>query len=266
MEYQKIISLLHDATNQPSKFRTTSRVEINAKSKGRNDNSNIRFKTSMISLNLCDYSDTYILVKGTITVTNTKAADAAANDANKKAIFKSCAPFTDCITELNNTQVNDPQKVHVVMLMHNLIEYSDAYWKTSGSLWQCYRDKPDRKNNGEITDYSDNNNNASFKCKQQPTGQTRNHGIKDVEIMVPLKYLSNFWRTLEMPLINYEISLQLKWSKKCTLVASTVNNENPSFQVTYTKLYVAVVTFTTQWLYKITSSILTVKSINKLME
>ena len=81
----------------------------------------------MISLNLCDYSDAHILVKGTITVPNTKAADATANNTNKEAIFKNCAPFTDCITELNNTQVNDPQKVDVVMIMYNLMEYSDAY-------------------------------------------------------------------------------------------------------------------------------------------
>ena len=81
----------------------------------------------MTSLNLCDYSDAYILVKATITVPNTGAADMAANNTNKKEIFKNCAPCTDCITELNNTQVNDPQKVDVIMLMYNLMEYSDAY-------------------------------------------------------------------------------------------------------------------------------------------
>ena len=102
MEYQKLINLLDDTTNQPSKFRTRNWVEINDESKGRYNNSNIRFKTSMIRSNLCDYSDTYILVKGTITVPSTAAAGVAVNNTNKKVVFKSCAPFTDCITEINN--------------------------------------------------------------------------------------------------------------------------------------------------------------------
>ena len=86
--------------------------------------------------------------------------------------------------------------------MYNLIEYSGAYLKTSGSLWQYYRDEPALDNNDNITDFpAANNNSKSFKSKQQLTEQTGNGGIKDVEIMVPLKYLSNFWRTLEMPLI-----------------------------------------------------------------
>ena len=126
----------------------------------------------MTGLNLCYYSDAYILVKATITVPNTGAADAEANNANKKEILKNCAPFTDFITELNNTQVNDPQKVDVIMLMYNLMEYSDAYQKTSGSLWQYYRDKPAQNNNSEIIDFTDNNNNPSFKFKRQTTGQT----------------------------------------------------------------------------------------------
>ena len=111
-------------------------VEINDESKGRYDNSNIRFKTSMIRSSFCDYSDAYILVKGTITVRNTAAEGAAINNTNKKVIFKNCAPFTDCITEINNTQVDDDQKIEIVIPMYNLIEYSGAYLKTSGSLWQ----------------------------------------------------------------------------------------------------------------------------------
>ena len=163
----------------------------------------------MIRSNLCDYRDAYILVKVTITVPNMPAAGAAVNDTNKKVIFKSCAPFTDCITEISNTQVDGAQKILVIMPMYNLIEYSDAYLKTSESLWQYYRDEAALDNDGNIIDFAaDSNNNASFKFKQKITGQTGNSGTKDVEIMVPLKYLSNFWRTLEMPLINFEISLQ----------------------------------------------------------
>ena len=116
MEYQKIINLLDDTTNQQSKFRTRNWVKINDESKGKYDNSNIRFKT------LCDYSDTHILVTGTITVPNTTAAGVAVNNTNKKVIFKNCAPFTDCITEINNTQVDDAQKIDVVMPTYNLIE------------------------------------------------------------------------------------------------------------------------------------------------
>ena len=98
MEYQKIINLLDDTTNQPRKFRTRNWVEINDESKVKYDNSTIRFKTSMIRSILCDYSDAFILVKGTITVPNAAAADAAVNNTNKKVIFKNSAPFTDCIT------------------------------------------------------------------------------------------------------------------------------------------------------------------------
>ena len=103
MEYQKIINLLGDKTNQSHKFRTRNWAEINDKSKNKYDDNNIRFKTSMIRSILCDYSDAYILVKGTITVPKTAAAGAAVNNTNKEVIFKNCAPFTNCITEINNT-------------------------------------------------------------------------------------------------------------------------------------------------------------------
>ena len=131
--------------------------------------------------------------------------------------------------------------------MYNIGEYSDACLRTSGSLSQYYRDEPALDKSGNIIYFpDDNNNSASFKFKQKITRQTVNGDTKDVKIMVPLKYLSNFWRTLEMPLINCEISLQLKWSKNCILVAGTVANKNPSFEINDTKLYVPVVTLSTQ--------------------
>ena len=148
----------------------------------------------MIRSSLCNFSDAYIFVKGAITVPNTAAAGASVNNTNKKLIFKNCAPFTDCITEVNNTQVDDAQKAGIVMPMYNLIEYSDAYLKTSGSLWQYYRDGPNTDD--EIIDFPANSNNSAlFKFKRQITGQTGNGSTKGVEIMVPLKYLINFWRT-----------------------------------------------------------------------
>ena len=97
MEYQKIANLLDSASNKPSKFRTKNWVEINDESRGTYSvNRQINFKTSMLRSSLCDYSDAYILVKGNISVNNTTAADADANNANKKVIFKHCVPFTDC--------------------------------------------------------------------------------------------------------------------------------------------------------------------------
>ena len=97
----------------------------------------LNLKSSMIRSNLCDYSDAYIHVKGTITIPNMAAAGVAANNANKKVILKNCAAFTNYIGEINNTKVHD---IDVVIVMYNLIKYSDIYSKKSRSLWKCYRD------------------------------------------------------------------------------------------------------------------------------
>ena len=90
----------------------------------------------MIRSNLCDYSDACIHVKATLPVPNTAAAAAPVNNTNKKAIFKNFIPFNNCVSKINNTQVDDAQDIDIVMPMHNLIEYSDAYSKASGSLWK----------------------------------------------------------------------------------------------------------------------------------
>ena len=117
--------------------------------------------------------------------------------------------------------------------MYNLIEYSDNYSKTSGSLWQYYKDG-----------LNDNIQSESFKSKIKITGETLAAGnTKDVEIIVPLKYLSNFWRTLEMPLINCEVNLILTWSRDCVITNST---GEAKFAITETKLDVPVVTLSTQ--------------------
>ena len=135
MEYQKIANLIDDITlNQPSKFRTRNWIEINDESGGTyNVNSQIEFKTTMLKSSLCDYSDAYILVKGTITANSTAAQGAAVNNTNKKVIFKNCAPFTNCISEINNTQIDNAKDLDIVMPMYNLIEYSDNYAKATGS-------------------------------------------------------------------------------------------------------------------------------------
>ena len=104
MEYQIIINLLDDTTNQPSKFKGRNSIEIYDESPGMyNKNSGIKFKTSMIVSNLCGYSDAYIHVKANITVPKTAAVAAPVNDTNKKVIFKNCAPFTNCISKIKNT-------------------------------------------------------------------------------------------------------------------------------------------------------------------
>ena len=112
--------MIEDVPNQPSKFRTKNWVEINDETYS--VNSQIKFKTTMLKSSLCDYSDAYILVKGTITVNDTAAADANANNTNKKVIFKNCAPFTNCISEINNTQVDNAKDIDIVMPIYNLIE------------------------------------------------------------------------------------------------------------------------------------------------
>ena len=248
MEYQKIANLIDDNTpNQPSKFRTRNWIEINDESRGvYNVNSQIKFKTTMLKSGLCYYSDAYILVKGTITVNNTAAQGAAANNTNKEVIFKNCAPFTNCISEINNTQIDNAKDSDIVMPMYNLIEYSDNYAKTTGSLWQYCKDIPARNANNEIIIFAENNTTDSFKFKARITGQTGNDGTKDVEILVPLKYLSNFWRTLEMPLINCEVNLILTLSSNCVLIATAIPNQAATFEITDTKLYVPVVTLSTQ--------------------
>ena len=139
---------------------------------------------------LCDYADAYILVKGTITITG-KGKDAAArrlDEKNKCVIFKNCAPVTKCISKINDTEIGSAQDIDIVIPMYNLIEYSDSYSKTSGSLWQYYKDDP----NDNIT------RSESFKSKIKIMGKTPAAGnTKDVKIIVPSKYLSNFWRTFE---------------------------------------------------------------------
>ena len=248
MEYQEIAHLIDDDTsNQPSKFRTRNWVEINEESRGvYNVNSQIKFKTTMLKSSLCDYSDAYILVKGTISVNNTAAQGVAANNTNKRVIFKNCAPFTNCISEINNTQIDNAKDIDIVMPMYNLIEYSDNYAKTTGSLWQYCKDIPARNANNEITEFTEANLTDSFNFKIKITGRTGNGGTKNVEIMVPLKYLSNFWRALGMPLINCEVNLILTWSSTCVLIATGIPNQAATFAITDPKLYVPVVTLSTQ--------------------
>ena len=187
MEYKKIANLIDDASNQPSKFRTKNWVEINDESRGTcNVNSQIKFKTTILKSSLYDYNDAYVLVKGAITVNFTAAADANANNADKKVIFKNCAPFTNCIIEINNTQVNNllitftnciieinntqvnnAKDIDIVIPMYNLIEYSDNYSKASGILWQYCLYIPAADNNNAIVNFTESNLTFSFNFKEK---------------------------------------------------------------------------------------------------
>ena len=223
MEYQKIANLLNDESNKPSKFRTRNWVEINDDIRGAySPNKQIRFKTAMLRSSLCDYNDAYILVKGNMTVNNNAGAGAATNNIDKKVIFKNCAPFTNCISKKNNEQKENVEYIDTVMPMYNLIEYSDNYSKTSGSLWQYCKEIQAVNNNGDITDFDGANATDSFNFKTKITGQTNNNGRIDVEIMVPLN----------MPLINCEVELILTWSAGCVIIYTDVANQAPTFTIT----------------------------------
>ena len=204
MEYQNKAIFLDTASNQPSKFRTRNWVEINDESRGTYTSNDIKFKTTMLRSSLCDCADANVLLKGTITITGAGNDNVAKqlDERDKGVTFKNCAPFTKCISRINNTDIDTAQDIDIVITMYNLIEYNDSYSKTSGSLWQYYKDGP----NDNIAD------SESFKSKVKITQKTPADGnTKDVEIIVPLKYLGNFWRTLEVPLINCEVNLILTW-------------------------------------------------------
>ena len=135
----------------------------------------------MLKSSLCDYSDAYIAVKENITVPNT-VTTAAPNNRNKEVVFKNCAPFTDCICEVNNTQIGNAKDIDVVMNMYNLIEYTKNYLETSGSLWLYYRDQPVLDNNDNIINFPVNDDTSlSFKNKKNVIGRIGNDGRKKLK-------------------------------------------------------------------------------------
>ena len=228
MEHDKINNLLLSEDNeskQLSKFVTREYAEVNSLSNTYNENKSIRFKTPMLRSNLCDYSDAYILAKGTTTVNNIR------DKRNRPLILKNNAPFVSCITRINGELIEDADYLDIVMSMYNLLDYSKNYRKTIGSLYNYYRD--------ELSNDADDNNfdnikvvnSNTFKYKNKITGNTYNvdagaqgydvneNGTQEVELTIPLKYLGNFWRALNIPLINCEVSLELKWNKNCVITS-----------------------------------------------
>ena len=237
MEYDKINNLLLSEDNETeklSKFVTREYVRVNSLSNMYNENKSIRFKTPMLRSNLCDYSDAYILVKGTITVTSPGVNNNANNirdKRNRPVILKNNAPFVLCITRINGELIEYADDLDIVMSMYNLLEYSKNYRKTIGSLYNYYRD--------ELSDDADDNkfdnikvvNSNTFKYKNKIIGNTYNvnagadgydvnkNGTQEVELAIPLKYLGNFCRALNIPLISCEVFLELKWDKNCVITS-----------------------------------------------
>ena len=219
----------------------------------------------MLRSDLCHYSEAYVWVKGNVTATN------ANNNVNfnRKFVFKNNAPFVSCISKINGELVENAEDLDVVMPMYNLLEYSKNYKKTLGSLFNYYRDEPNSTTigNGNAAINVSIRDSKSFDYKSAlnddlaGTINNVNHG-DNVEIAIPLKHLGNFWRILNIPLINCEVSLNLSWNDKCVLVgrahrAAPNTQPNPSiaaiesptdakFEITDCKLCVPVVTLSTK--------------------
>ena len=270
MEYDTINNLLLSEDNereQLSKFVTKQYVKVNRLSNTYNENESIRFKTPMLRSDLCDYSDVYILVKSTITVNG--IVNGVENEIlrrNRPLILKNNAPFVSCMTKINNEFIEDADDLDIAMPMYNLLEYSKNYGKTIGSLYNYYRDELSDDNNPNNFPNTNVVNSNTFKYKNKITGNTYNvaegaagHssnrvGKQDVELAIPLKYLSNFWRALNIPLISCEVFLELKRNKNCVITSleqkqvdagpAVVNGTTTgaTLAINDCKLYVPVVT------------------------
>ena len=235
MEHDKINTLLLSEDNeskQLSKFVTREYVNVKSLSNTYNENKSIRFKTPMLRSNLWDYADAYILVKGTITVTAPGANNNANNirdKRNRQLILKNNAPFVSCITIINSELIEDADDLDIVILIYNLLEYSKSYRKTIGSLYNYYRDELSDDAHDNNFDNIEVVNSNTFKYKNKIIGNTYNvnaddddydvnkNGTQEIELTIPFKYLDNFWRTLNIPLISCEVSLELKWDKNCVI-------------------------------------------------
>ena len=207
METQKIVNLLNGSDNENSKFATKKWYVIDSESKGNYSKDDpIKFLTRSIESSLCDYSDAYILFTGNITATPNAAT---------QVVFK-IVHHLKIVEQINDTFVDYANFINITMPIFNLIEYSDNYSDTSGSLWGFKRDEI--VNNAGVT----NDDNApSFKYKASIIGNTEDNGRKNgVKIAVPLKYLSNFWKSLEIPLINCKVELSLNWIERCLLTVA----------------------------------------------
>ena len=240
MENQKIINLLDKFDTDSKPFATKKWYIINDenntysginKDTGADNPDAIKYDTRVLKPNLCDYAEAFILVDGTIR--------AAAANGDTRLALKICVPFTKCNLEINDEHVDTAENLDITMPMYNLIEYSDNYQDSSATLYQNKRDEPPEAN--AINDLTTNTS-SSFKYKVKLLGNPLldgNIAKRSVKVVVPLKYLSNFFRSLEMPLINCKIKLNLTWKKECVLSTGV---GDPVFLINDTKMYVPVVT------------------------
>ena len=221
----------------------------------------IKYETKVIKSNFCDYSHGYILVKGDIKVIGI--------NANTNVAFKNCAPFTRhqlILTHRYDEHIDTAENLDITLPMYNLIEYSNNYSDTSESLRQFKRDASHTNNNGNLINVSTDNS-LSFRYKSSILRKTAaafgdHRVLRNVKTVVPLKYLSNFWRSekklLEMPLINCKTHLQLNWTKNCVMhdsyayAAADNSNRETIFKITNTKLFVPIVTLSTKDNVKLT--------------
>ena len=201
----------------------------------------------MLISDLCDFSGAYVVVKENITVTtktfttddidapnntagNVNATNTANNNAfgDKKLVFKKNAPFINCISKINGVKIDNAKDLDVVMPMYNLLEYSKNYRITTGSLWNYYRDQPNSTiGDNNITHSILNSESFNYKANFMDNGVTHNNLTKnDVKNVVPLKHLSNFWRHLDIPLINCEVELILTWFKNYVLIDKSTREAN----------------------------------------
>ena len=237
MENQKIINLLDKIDNDSKHFATKKWYVINDenntnygvnKDTGANNPDTIKYDTRVLKPNLCDYTEAYILVDGTIRGTG--------GENNSRLALRNCAPFTKCNLEINDEHIDTTKYLDIVMPMYNLIEYSDNYQDSSATLYQYKRDEPPEAN--AIEDLTTN----SFKYKVSLLGNpvvADNIAKRSVKVVVPLKYLSHYFRSLEVPLINCKIKLNLTWKKECVL---STDDGNAVFIVNGSKMWVPVVT------------------------
>ena len=250
MEFQKIVILL-DTTSDDKylpRFVTKKWIEVYDQSGGNyNPNKEIKIKTSMLRSDLCDYSDTCIVVKGDIIVTktiftaaeferpyNTNRNAINTNNANnnafgeKKLVLKNNAPFINCISKINGIKIDNAEDLDVVMTMYNLLEYSKNYKKTTGSMWNYYRDESNSGRDANNIIHSIlNSESFDYKANFMENDVTQNNLTKnDIKIVVPLKHLSYFWRSLNILLINCEVELILTWFKNCVLIDKLTRDDN----------------------------------------
>ena len=200
---------------------------------------------------LCDYPDAYIVVTGNIKVQN-------GNDATRVAI-KKCHPFTRATFKLNNKQVDTADNLDLTMNLYNVLEYSDDYADTTASLYQ-YKIPEPRDNNGNVVNlgitlssfkYQSGlvqkqltiPNSGNVPANTYPNFANAHKVWKNIKIMVPLKYISNFFRNLELPLINTKLYIELNWTKYSVLCNQ---NQNSIFQITKCELYIPIVTLNTE--------------------